>query len=426
MKNTQKILIATVLGLSFSLLALGQVSFVPKKILTTNPNSLTAINNTSQVMANQGTLASDEISLWNRFVGFEGIGLNVANSGGVAIDSASDIVGAGNPDGSGIPQAFLWRSGTGVEWLGSLGGKLSEANGMNDDGAVVGLSYTSSYMQHAFLWTQSGGMQDLTPDVTSIGGAAATGINATNEVVGYYFPNGTRLPIGFSWTQAGGLENIGPAGTLALAVNDSGMVVGQSPNAQGFKHAFSYTTGGGMKDLGTLGGTASSALAVNNLGWVVGTSLTSGKTGLLHAFLWTPSGGMQDFTGLAGLGSSQQPYSIQVNDFGVVALSTNKGLFVLTPKMAVTLTPSANPSKVGQSVTFTAKITSIAGPPPDGEALQFLASGVVIGTATVKNGVASVTTSALTAGSHPMQVNYAGDDNYLADKYRLFTQVVNP
>jgi len=108
---------------------------------------------------------------------------------------------------------------------------------------------------------------------------------------------------------------------------------------------------------------------------------------------------MQDFTVLAGLGPNEQTYSAQVNDFGVVAIATNRGGYLLVPKMDATIASSANPSVLGQPVTFTATVASIAGPPPDGEIVEFEVSGQVVGSATLKGGTAQFTTSSIPVGS---------------------------
>ncbi len=421
MKNTNKIVIVAVFALLFSGFAFSQAVLKIVPVPGSSPNSLIAINNGGRVVVNSGT---GQVSTWNRISGTQVLGLSGNNSVGADINSSGDVVGAGDPNNSGNLQAFFWQPTGGAQWLGSLGGNWSAASGTNNSGAAVGLSYTAAYMQHAFLWTQGGGMQDLTPDLTSNSGATAVAINSSNQVTGYYVPNGSSNTQGFIWTQAGGLQSLGPAGTLAYAINDSGTVVGQSPNANGNRHAFSWTEAGGIKDLGTLGGGQSSALSINSRGWIVGTSLTSSGTGILHGFLWTPSGGMQDFSVLAG--TSQQAYSLQVNDFGVIAISTNKGCYLLVPKMASTITSSANPSVVGQPVTFTATIMSIAGPPPDGEMVQFVVSGKVYGSSPLKGGVAKFTTSAIPVGSHIVVAKYFGDANYLPAKYTAVTQQVNP
>jgi probable HAF family extracellular repeat protein len=255
-KNIKKVTVAVfalMFVLSFSSLAFSQTVFSVVKVPAMSPNSLTAINNAGQVVINTGTSDSYQVSTWNRINGTDNLGAIGVNSGGAAINLSGDVVGAGDPNNSGNLQAFIWHPTGGLTLLGTLGGALSAASGVNDSAGVVGLSYTATNTQHAFLWTQSGGMQDLTPDLTSIGGAAAVAINSSNQVVGYYFPNGSLNTLGFSWTQAGGLQSVGSAGTLAFAVNNAGTIVGKAPAANGYMHAFSKTATGSMKDLGTLG-----------------------------------------------------------------------------------------------------------------------------------------------------------------------------
>jgi hypothetical protein len=134
---------------------------------------------------------------------------------------------------------------------------------------------------------------------------------------------------------------------------------------------------------------------------------------------------MKDFTTLAGFAATMQISAAQINDLGVIALSTQKGGYILFPKVTTSLTSSANPSTSNHAVTLTARFTSIAGPPPDGETVKFMMAGRELGTATISGGVAQLTTSAITAGSHPIVVNYAGDASHVAVKSNTLNQVVN-
>lgn len=404
--------------------AFSQLPFKAVKVPGASPNTPIAINNKGEVMVNTATSTAYSVSIWNRLSGSRAVPIVGTNQGAEAMNNSSDIVGAESPNSSGTTDAYLWQGST--RNLPSLGGTFSVAYGLNDAAAVAGTSYTATGAAHAFLWTQSGGIRDLTPNLTSVSGATATGVNSSSQVSGYYFPNGSNRTLGFYWTQAGGLIDIGTPGTVAYAISTAGTVVGKSPNSAGYQRAFSWTSSGGLRTMGTLGGSQSAALSINNLGWIIGTSLDNSGSGLPHGFLQRPSASMTDFTKIANFTTNQVPYSMQVNDFGVIAVSTNTGGYVLVPNMTSTFTSSANPSIAGQPVTFTSTLNSIAGPPPDGETVQFLVSGAVVATVPMKGGVARYTTSSIAQGSHAVVAKYGGDANYLPAKYTAITQVVNP
>jgi probable HAF family extracellular repeat protein len=85
------------------------------------------------------------------------------------------------------------------------------------------------------------------------------------------------------------LGTLGGTSSTAYGINDLGQIVGQSTTEfDGPNHAFLYTgipgAGGGMHDLDTLGGTDSRAYAINNSGQIVGRASTEG--GDTHAFLY--------------------------------------------------------------------------------------------------------------------------------------------
>jgi uncharacterized repeat protein (TIGR01451 family) len=101
--------------------------------------------------------------------------------------------------------------------------------------------------------------------------------------------------------------------------------------------------------------------------------------------------------------------------------TTTDASFNLTvAKVATTtgVTSSVNPSDFGQSVTFTATVTSSAGIPSG--TVQFKDNGNNLGSAaTLVNGVATLTTSALTVGTHPITADYSGDANFLSSSGTL-------
>jgi probable HAF family extracellular repeat protein len=112
------------------------------------------------------------------------------------------------------------------------------------------------------------------------------------------------------------LGTLGGTSSQALALNNTGQVTGTSKLAgDQVAHAFLYNPSGSMLDLGTLGGANSDASGISS-GFVVGRSETA--SGATHAFVYN-RGAMTDLGTLGGLNSG----ALSVNRVGQVAGYSN-------------------------------------------------------------------------------------------------------
>jgi probable HAF family extracellular repeat protein len=222
---------------------------------------------------------------------------------GEAINERNEVVGSAQT-ASGEFRAFLWRTGQGMQSLGTLGGGgHSFAYSINDRSEVVGESEVrpGSDLYMAFLWTPGGGIRGL----GTLGGPAsmAQGINNRRELVGIsQISNGQDRA--YLWSPGRDMRSLGTLGgpgSQAWAINDATQIVGSSLTSSGEEHAFLWTVGRGMEDLGTLGGSGFSlAIGISQTGEVVGFSETGPGSGVLEAFLWTRGRGMQGLGNLGG------------------------------------------------------------------------------------------------------------------------------
>jgi probable HAF family extracellular repeat protein len=230
--------------------------------------------------------------------------LNLGSSVARGLNDAGDVVGWSSkihPEtGS---RAFLWSNGL-VTDLGTLGGTETLAFAINDNRRITGVSSLNAGLnQHAFFW-ENGVMVDLgLPE-----GSQPTGINNLGTISGSApFANQDSFDTFYAviW-QNGNAIDLGLGTSRALAINNSGQVVGATFSGLDFHHAFLWADGM-TTDLGTLGGETSFAYSINDLGQVVGHADT--ETGATHAFLWE-NGVMTDIS------SSDDVVPLDINNNG--------------------------------------------------------------------------------------------------------------
>ena len=190
---------------------------------------------------------------------------------------------------------------------------------------IVAVSSLSvAQYSHAFLWTQTGGMQDL-GTIPGYQDSYGVAINQLGEIVGEVVTPGSHA-VAWHWTEAGGMQPLrGMEGLYCspAAVNNSGAVAGNCYSTR--TRGFFWTPSGGIQDIGTLGGNYTNVIGMNRSGEIVGDSTTA--DGLDHAFLWTQTTGMQDLGVLPGAPVSySQAYAISDTGY-IVGRSLGKDGF---------------------------------------------------------------------------------------------------
>jgi probable HAF family extracellular repeat protein len=234
----------------------------------------------------------------------------------------------------GYDRAFLWTpnatgGGSMVEIPGPAGWSTAPV-GLNASGAVAGVSYHYIPWAHeytsgsSFYWPGSG------PDYANLGQVTAVDLNDVGQILGYELHDlgyGQYQTSSFVWK--GGFEQVPSIGTgnvIPADINNLGQVVGRFNVDPWNIHAFSWKSGTSPVDLGTLGGTYSEAVAVNDAGQIAGNSALADPL-VTHAFRTTATA--KKMTDLGALAQDGQSVASAMNKNGVVVgiASSNGSVF---------------------------------------------------------------------------------------------------
>jgi probable HAF family extracellular repeat protein len=157
------------------------------------------------------------------------------------------------------------------------------ALGINASGDIVGYYQTYTFsggsVDHGFIYsdgvytTLEHPLQGTDPSVQSPIGTTAFGINASGQIVGYFY-DATGLAHGYLYdngTYTTLDDPLGTDGTFALDINDAGQIVGQYFDNMHGQHGFLYS-GGNYTTIDAFGITNnnSTATGINNAGNIVG------------------------------------------------------------------------------------------------------------------------------------------------------------
>jgi probable HAF family extracellular repeat protein len=242
---------------------------------------------------------------------------------GISINAKGQVAFAHDDPFDPEPPRTSFYDGIRLHVIRAPGVDIVRPTGLNDAGQVAGVMTAASGRVHSFVWSMTRGLTDI----GTLPGRDTTwepAINNRSEVTGYATAyESPPYPRAFRWSPRSGIEDLGvllagdDASSYGRAINDAGMIAGDSWVGGNTYHAFAWTRTGGMIDIDTLGNHYSTPVAAGARGEVGGNTLNP-PDNYGSIFAWTRAAGMRNLGPADGVGTWMTAMSSGGRIVGVV------------------------------------------------------------------------------------------------------------
>lgn len=301
-----------------------------------------------------------------------------------------------------------------------------------------GTATTSNGVANYTLSVSGAGTGDTLEAALVLNGAQSVSLDASSSEFDVALPAAAtptfNPPAGtYPSAQTVTLSDATPDATIYYTTNGAAPTTGSSVSSGPITVSSSET----IKAMATASGYSNSAIASATytitlitpvITWATpapisyGTALSSAQldatTSVPGTFVYIPAAGTI-------LGAGMQTLSVTFTPTDTSHYTTATGDVSLTVNPAspsINLTSSQNPQALGQSVTFTATVSSTAGTPTG--MVTFSDGNTSLGSENLASGMASYTTSSLGAGAHSITAQYSGDANFSSVTSQALSQSV--